>query len=144
LFTQTDSNWSGFEIIPGYTIKEGGCLLTSLSNILVDLGLDYNPLTLCKKLQANKGFDNIGEIEWSVLNNLFGLSEIKYSPNEKIVWSDSNKVWYIVQMFYQNTGHFCNIVSVKNNIIYYFDVYDGINKQVNIERTMSIRQVTQQ
>jgi hypothetical protein len=144
MFTQTDSRWADYEIVKGNastTIKERGCLLTSICNILVVDGYDFTPLTLCQKLQDSNGFDNIGNLLWSVLNNLFGLKENKYLPADKITWSNLTNINYIVQCFYLDTGHFCNIQSVANNIITYHDTYDGLTKQINISRVMSIREV---
>ena len=88
IYIQQDVLWKDYEMSKGAAIGEFGCLLTSLTNILVLLGLDYTPLTLCQLLQANNGFDNQGNILWTVVNNLFGLSKVKYLPTDAINWSN--------------------------------------------------------
>jgi len=140
MFIQNDDRWKSFEMAPGVTIGEFGCFLTALCNILVLLGMDYTPLTLAQALQKNSGIDSEGNLTWIAFNS-FGLFEKRYNPTDEINWSNSNQVWYIVQCFYKNTGHFCNLISVTNNIITYFDTYDGMKKQINLERVMSIREI---
>jgi len=141
MYIQNDIKWKSFEMTKNVTVGEFGCLLTSICNILVILGYDFNPLTLAKKLQENKGFDNQGNILWNVINNLFGLKENKYLPSSKILWSNLKNINYIVQLFYKNTGHFCNVLSVSGDIITYHDSFDDKTKQIDIKRVISIREV---
>jgi hypothetical protein len=140
-FIQQDEQWKDFEIIKGVTIGEFGCLVTSLTNILNMLGMDFTPLTLVQKIQENNGFDSNGNLSWVVANKIFGLSEVKYLPTDKIEWSNSEKIFYICVLHFQGTGHFCNLLTVQNGIIYYFDVWDGKKKQVALENVLSIREV---
>src|SRR5271157_1209432 len=134
MFIQSDENWKDYEMAPGITLGVYGCFITAVCNILVKLGMDYTPLSLTQKLKDNNGLDSQGYLNRTVLDNLFGLKENIYKPTDTINWSDSNNVWYIVQNHYLDTGHFCNVLSVKDGTIFYFDTYDGLNKQVQIER----------
>ena len=140
---QCDKRWSDYLIVKGKngtSIGEIGCLLTCISNILNERGIEHTPLSLCKQLQDNGGFDSQGYIQWGVLYNLYKIKQAKYLYPDMPLFSDNPKKYWIAQVVYQNTGHFCEITRTSGINLYYFDTYYGIEK-IASNNIISIREI---
>lgn len=138
LKTQTDYRWKDVEMTAGLKIGGAGCLLTSCSNIFCDFFNipDMTPRFLDDFLDKNKGYTPEGYIIWSILENKFKFKHYKYNnfiPDFRV------GRYFIVQVPFKNTGHFCNVLSENNNAITYFDVFDGQEKRIELNKTVSIR-----
>jgi hypothetical protein len=138
-YIQSDIRWKDFEIVKGATIGDFGCLLTAITNCLNEYKYEYTPLTLCKELQTNGGFDKDGCILWDILTKLFGVKHTKFKFPDKPVLENVHNIFYIVQVVYKNTGHFCQIIRSRESLITYFDSYTG--KEIVTDTFLSIRKL---
>jgi hypothetical protein len=124
MFTQTDPKWAHIEYVKGVTIGQYGCLITSLTNILCGQSLGYNdyltPAVFVELCQNNNCFDSYGNLLWQPVEKFFLFKHSRV----KQIFVDQG-VHFIIQVPFQNTGHFCNVISRNTNEIKYFDVYDG-------------------
>lgn len=143
LQTQTDSRWADVEMTNRITIKGYGCLVTSMSNILIceypQLINVMNPGELDKFLDKNSGYTPEGYMKWDVVGKKFGFTMTKYFPADNIKINPDS--YYIAQVKYKNTGHFCNILKFDNQNTTYFDVYSGITRIVKTCELLSIREI---
>lgn len=145
--TQTDPRWGSIDMINQIKIKDSGCLNTSVVNALRDYSTDYReymtPLRLDSFLDRVNGYTREGSIIWAPLEKFFHFTHERFiTPHAKPTFSNDPKKYWIVQVPYKNTGHFCNVLSVHNDSITYFDVYDGVVKAIEWQKTISIRQLT--
>jgi len=144
--TQTDPRWGAVDMINQILIRDSGCLLTSIVNILRDYSDElkaYTPLQLDSFLDKKNGYTRGGLIIWDVLEKFFKFKHQAYiTPHAKPVFSNDKKKYWVVQIPYKATGHFCNVIADVGDEIIYFDVYDGKTKNINIKDTISIREFT--
>ncbi len=141
-FTQTDPKWKNVEF-PYYkkTIGQIGCLVTSITNILLKRGLSLTPEVVLSMLVSNRGITKENLVLWDSVYTLFKLKHTKYSKNtfEKMDKSLLEKDYYIVEIDCVTYTHFCNVVKFEDDKIRYFDVYDGKIKSIGFDKIVSIR-----
>ena len=144
-FVQTDERWGELEQAPGVKVKDYGCLITALANILVCFSEFYyiTPGVLFSFLQGSKGFTSEGWVVWQPILNYFSAKYKKYTKEtyKDLSFSNSDKIWYIVQVKYKNTGHFCMVTGFKNGVVEYYDSYDGKTKYEKLDNCISIREL---
>ena len=139
MYIQPDSRWKDYQITKDVTIGKYGCLLTTLCNILNILNYNFFPDTLADRLKEENGFTAAGFIIWEAIFRVFGIKHTKLFDISKTKFSDDPLKFWIVQVPYKNTGHFCQIIKAEGSDIYYFDVYTG--KEKKLIKYISIREL---
>jgi len=145
-FKQTDKVYKDI-VMNGekQTIKKYGCLLIACNNIINEYGKIFiTPKKIDTYLDLHKGYTKGGYILWSVLEKKYCFKHKKIMPSnfDSIVFSNRDNIFWIVQVNYKDTGHFCQVVSVAGDIIVYFDSYDGEERTVYKKNCLSIRELT--
>lgn len=137
---QTTKKIENLEFIPGLFISDTNCLSVVLFHILK--GRKKTSDNFKKYLNTIKKAGSIsenGNLIWHPVETLFQFSHRKLNSDEKIQWNKN--LSYLVQVPYKNTGHFCEILDVKDNLIWYFDTCDNKIKNIQRERCISIREL---
>lgn len=130
---QSDSRWKTKQLgTSGYTMSSIGCVVTSLSMLIVHAGArdenNFNPGVLCDFLSANGGFDSTGGIYWNAPSKL--IDSFSYVSGGALTGSQEQKVAtvasYINQGYYvlvavNNGGHWVAVESVNGNDIKMMD-----------------------
>jgi hypothetical protein len=136
---QTDLAWAEMEIVRGVPIKDYGCLLVCLSNIIrseISYKKHFTPNVVLAVLRVIKSFTENGLLLWASAEKVFNF---KHRNLGKTFTDRGN--YYILQVPYRNTGHFVNLLEVDNNNYMYYDVYDGIKKSISRNAIISIREI---
>lgn len=130
---QSDSRWKTKQLgTSGYTMSSIGCVVTSLSMLIVHAGArdenNFNPGVLCDFLSANGGFDSTGGIYWNAPSKL--IDSFSYVSGGALTGSQEQKVAtvasYINQGYYvlvavNNGGHWVAVEGVSGNDIKMMD-----------------------
>ena len=127
-YLQSDKRWKDYELVQGdkeTTIGKIGCLHTTICNFLNQYKYSHTPLTLAKLLQENGGYDKNGFIIWSVIEKLFNMKQRKFIFPDKPLFKNMYNEFYAIQVPYQETGHFCEVLKTNGKDITYFDTYTG-------------------
>lgn len=145
--TQTNPQLKKYELAKGVTVEDYGCLLVSVYNAATTYNKENLSFPeLLSELKKIGGFDKNGFLQWNMIEKLLGFTHRKITPNNfnTIKFSDAAKVFWIAEIpHYSNPklSHFVNVLAAQNNLITYFDVYDGLKKQISLDKCRSIRKL---
>jgi hypothetical protein len=142
LLRQTDARWSEKPISTKYsdrTVGVSGCLVTTLTNIVnYRYNVFWTPLDLLSILQKCGGIDEEGLVHWLPAGKVLGFN---YFANQRNSFSTKPDLFWVVQMPYKSTGHFCMLWQAVGDNISYHDPYTGQFEQAPIDRAISIREL---
>lgn len=157
-WTQDDSRWGTIALgNSGKTVKQSGCLVTSITKLIIQAGLksekDFTPATLVTWLNKNGGFTDGGGLYWAKpADYVSGLSyhgnilEQKIdgynssSYNDKFVDLISSGYHLVVQV--KSGGHWVAIdekKTLETGVIY---IMDSLPANVNADLTLAERYPT--
>ena len=138
-------------------IKEYGCLFTSLINAyciykkVPEKNQKQTFLDFFNIFETKNGFNSNGLVVWNVVQQQFNLRRyLKFSQNyiklmgiDSISIDDTPQTFWIIELDKLTYTHFCNIVGKKGDQLFYFDVYDGVTKEINTKdkSILSIREI---
>ena len=145
-FTQTDPRWANIRFpFSKSTIKDIGCLITCIANILYKRCELWTPDNVLKLLITNNGLTKDNLVVWEAVYKIFKLKHLKYTKEilKKIDKETLECDHYIIEINCGSYNHFCNIIDFQDDKIKYFDVYDGKEKEIGFDsnKLVSIRRL---
>lgn len=143
LLKQNDKRWKDYLIVPenkNTSIGRIGCLATTLTNVyrLYHNNPDYTVLDFVKAMQKANGFTKQGAVKWAPLQRLFNC---KHYFSRQHPFSIVKHIFWIIQVPFQDTGHFCLVWSAKGDVIKYHDPYKDTFETINYKDAISVREI---
>jgi len=85
---QSDVRWGHMSIGHGYTMKNAGCLITSVNIALIEAGLkrsdELNPGTFCQQLLDGGGLTEYGDLKWYQAGKITGTTITYHSKKPTV------------------------------------------------------------